>query len=67
MRDSGTGEDKGSFPKCLCGRKKIEGAVRNPYPEGTNEALFFSTLEKKIQRNSQSYWYGGEGLGLGNC
>lgn len=29
-------------------KKKIEGAVRNPYPKGTNEALFFSsTLEEK--------------------
>lgn len=36
-RDFGTGEDKASFPKCLCGRKKKEGVVRNPCPEGTNE------------------------------
>lgn len=53
MEDSGTGEDKGSFPKCQCGEEKNWGNCEEPLPWGNKWGAFF--LQYSGEENTQEF------------
>lgn len=53
MRDSGTGEDKGSFPKCQCGEEKNWGSYEKPLPWGNKWGNFL--LQYSGKENTKEF------------